>query len=179
MIWITATCYRSSKERCVLTIENFGHVISRKTRKQHPLHGFMTWMNVEMKSRMRASALLKIRNKYSVNHLKQFQEGEDQFSNHRCCLCKTSSHWVNQCRKFSSLNRVQHLQRAKRESTTPVIAVERELVDTTGRRKQCTEKENGVQCAHFHHPSSTETVAKEQLLLQLRQTKKTDFQSFQ
>jgi hypothetical protein len=39
---------------------------------------------------------------------------------------------VNQCRMFSSLNRVQHLQRAKRESTTPVIAVERELVDTTG-----------------------------------------------
>jgi hypothetical protein len=47
------------------------------------------------------------------------------------------------------------------------------------RRKQCMEKGNCVQCAHFHHPSSTETVAKEQLLLQLQRTKKTDFQSLQ
>ncbi|CAB3988477.1 Hypothetical predicted protein [Paramuricea clavata] len=68
-----------------------------KDKKTASLHGLMTWMNVEMKFRMRASAPLRTTNKHSINHLKQFQGGEDQFSNHRCWLCKTSSHWVDQC----------------------------------------------------------------------------------
>jgi hypothetical protein len=72
----------------------------------------------------------------------------------------------------------------KRESTTPVIAVETELVDTTGCRTVLDEsnvrKKKMVSSVRISiTPSSTETVAKEQLLLQLRRIKKPYFQSFQ
>ena len=126
-----------------------------KDNKTASLHGLMTWMNVEMKSRMRASAPLRTSSKHSINHLKQFQGGEDQFSNHRCWLCKTSSHWVDQCPKFSSLNHDQRLQCA-REHHACYSCLKRagrnHRMSNCSRRKQCTEKENGVQCTHFHHP---------------------------
>ena len=126
-----------------------------KDKKTASLRGLMTWMNVEMKSRMRASAPLRTSSKHSINHLKQFQGGEDQFSNHRCWLCKTSSHWVHQCPRFSSLNHDQRLQCA-REHHACYSCLKRagrnHRMSNCSRRKQCTEKENVVQCAHFHHP---------------------------
>ncbi|CAB3977716.1 PREDICTED: uncharacterized protein LOC107334806 [Paramuricea clavata] len=126
-----------------------------KDKKTASLHGLMTWMNVEMKSRMRASAPLRTSTKHSINHLKQFQGGEDQFSNHRCWLCKTSSHWVDQCPKFSSLNHDQRLQCAREHHACYSClkrASRNHRMSNCSRRKQCMEKENGVQCVHFHHP---------------------------
>ena len=116
------------------------------------LHGLMTWMTVEMKSRMRASAPLRTGGKQSIFH---FQEGDGKSSSHRCWFCKTSSHWVDQCPAFSSLNYDQRLQRAK-ENHACFSCLKRagrnHRMTNCSRRKQCTEKENGVQCAHFHHP---------------------------
>ena len=40
-----------------------------KDNKTASLHGLMTWMNVEMKSRMRASAPLKTRNKINIQSI--------------------------------------------------------------------------------------------------------------
>ena len=69
-------------------------------------------------------------------------------------MCKTSSHWPDQCPKFSALRiddriataKANHLcfsclERAGRGHTT----------ENCRRRQQCTKLENGLRCPQHHH----------------------------
>jgi hypothetical protein len=58
------------------------------------------------KNRMKATAPLRKTNKHSINHLKQFQEGEDQSSNHRYVgfVKRYPIGWINVRSLISSLN---------------------------------------------------------------------------
>ena len=74
----------------------------------------MEWMSVEMKSRMRATAPLRSSSNSlrKVNHL-QAQGGEDtKQTNHRCWLCRNSTHWPDQCPKFAALSIDDRLKKA-------------------------------------------------------------------
>ena len=73
-----------------------------RDKKEATLENIMTWMTTEMKSRMRATAPLRNqgKSKWNVNHL-----GHDEYERHKCWLCKTSTHWVDQCAKLQAMTR--------------------------------------------------------------------------
>ncbi|CAB3983387.1 Hypothetical predicted protein [Paramuricea clavata] len=70
-----------------------------REKKEATLENIMKWMTTEMKSRMRASAPLRNqgRTRWNVNHV-----GHEEHERHKCWLCKTSTHWVDQCSKLEA-----------------------------------------------------------------------------
>ena len=127
-----------------------------RERKSASLKGLMEWMSVEMKSRMRATAPLRSSSNSprKVNHL-QAQGGEDtKQTNHRCWLCRNSTHWPDQCPKFAALSIDDRLKKAK-ENHVCFSCLKRagrdHRVANCTRRQQCTIEENGAQCNQFHH----------------------------
>ena len=76
-----------------------------KEKKVATLETLMEWMIAEMKSRMRATAPLRNvsqQRSRSINHITA-AEGNKQ-PNHKCWMCQTSSHWMDQCQKFASMS---------------------------------------------------------------------------
>ena len=119
-----------------------------KEKKPATLEALMNSINVEMKSRMRATAPIRVGSsgRCPVHH---FRSDSDKPVWHKCWLCKTSSHWPDQCPKFISLSiddriattKANHLcfsclKRAGRGHT----------VDNCKHKQQCTKQENGTQC---------------------------------
>jgi hypothetical protein len=76
-----------------------------REKKEATLENIMKWMTTEMKSRMRASAPLRNqgRTRWNVNHV-----GHEEHERHKCWLCKTSTHWVDQLYEYYGIikNRV-------------------------------------------------------------------------
>ena len=62
--------------------------------KSASLKGLMEWMSVEMKSRMRATAPLRssTNSPRKVNHLQAQGDKDTKQTNHRCWLCRNSTH---------------------------------------------------------------------------------------
>ena len=116
----------------------------------------MTWISAEMKSRMRATAPLRsVNNNHTVHYVAAGNESEKKKIGNKCWICKTQTHWTDECQKFLALhhedrkNIVQEnhacfscLKRAGRDHN----------ITTCRRRKQCTVIENGKQCEQYHHP---------------------------
>ena len=113
----------------------------------------LNWMNVEVKSQMHATAPIRVgsSSKCPVHH---FSSDSNKPVWHKCWLCKTSSHWPDQCLKFISLNtddwistaKVNHLcfsclKRAGRGHTK----------DNCKRKQQCTKLDNGTRSPQHHH----------------------------
>ena len=75
-----------------------------RENKPATLHGLMSWMTIEMKSRMRATAPVRTSsssNWRTVNHVQV--DGENK-SIHKCWFCRDSTHWPDQCQKFAALS---------------------------------------------------------------------------
>lgn len=83
-----------------------------KEKKPATLEALMNWINVEMKSRMRATAPIRVgtSGKCPVYH---FRYDSDKSVWHKCWLCKTSSHWPDQCPKLISLSIDERIATAK------------------------------------------------------------------
>ena len=119
----------------------------------------ITWMNTEMKSRVRATAPLRNvghNPRHPVNHVIPQDNGPTiSSSSPKCWICQTSTHWVDQCRKFTSLNPQERLKAAK-ENHACFSCLKRAGRDhrttSCSRRRQCPEKLNGIQCTYYHHP---------------------------
>ena len=125
--------------------------------KKHPtINALMSWMTVEMKSRMMFTAPIRVSgsNRKQINHLQGNQNKDDQ-AWYKCWLCKNSRHWPDQCPKLAALSvddriataRANHLcfsclKRAGRGHT----------MDSCRRKQQCTQQENGTRCSQHHHP---------------------------
>ena len=116
----------------------------------------MNWMNVEMKSRMRATAPIRVgfSGRRHVNHFQSDGGRVDSTVWNKCWLCKTSAHWPDQYLKFSALRiddriataKVNHLcfsclKRAGKGHTT----------ENCRRKQQCTKLENGMRFPQHHH----------------------------
>ena len=70
----------------------------------------IAWMTTEMKTRMRAIAPLRsMQSRHPVGSFNANVPG----SNFKCWVCKSSNHFVDQCRKFSSMNATERLQAVK------------------------------------------------------------------
>ena len=118
----------------------------------------MAWMTAEMKSRMRATASLRNGNQQQpprsiVSHISS-NSGRPS-SSHKCWICQTSSHWIDQCPRFTSLSPSDRLKAVK-ENHACFCCLKRAGKDhkasTCSRRRHCQERTNGNQCKYFHHP---------------------------
>ena len=125
--------------------------------QQATLENLMAWMTAEMKSRMRATASLRNGNQQQpprsiVSHISS-NSGRPS-SSHKCWICQTSSHWTDQCPRFTSLRPSDRLKAVK-ENHACFCCLKRAGKDhkasTCSRRRQCQERTNGNQCKYFHH----------------------------
>ena len=125
-----------------------------ETKKCHAtLEALMSWMTSEMKSRMRATAPLRSSKPLNVIQVSAFEEKGTV--NHKCWLCKVSTHWTDQCQKCTSMSPSDRLKAVK-ENHGCFSCLKRagrdHNVSNCSRRGQCSESFNGSQCKYFHHP---------------------------
>lgn len=70
-------------------------------------------------------------------------------------ICKSPSHWVDQCQKFLSLS-LENRIKAVKENHTCFSCLKRAGRDhqsaNCSRRRQSPEKSNGSRCLYYHHP---------------------------
>ena len=125
------------------------------TKSEATLEMLISWMTSEMKSRMRATAPLRsgYQPPKSVGQL-GYGDGK-KTANHKCWLCKVSTHWTDQCSKFIAMNPSDRLTAVK-ENHGCFSCLKRagrdHNVSNCSRRRQCNEIFNGSQCKLFHHP---------------------------
>ena len=70
-----------------------------KEKSLASLQGLMSWVETEMKSRMRATAPLRSAGS-GTRHINQLLAGKSL----KCLVCDTSTHWVDQCERFKSMS---------------------------------------------------------------------------
>ena len=171
LVHLVKRCYDTLKEVGLPGDMNNGHMLSiieqkmcaddrkvwarnlEKEKKPATLEALMNWMNVEMKSRMRATAPIRVGSsgKRPVNH---FRSDNDKPVWHKCWLCKTSSHWPDQCPKFISLSIDDRIATAKANHlcfSCLKRAGRGHTMDNCTRKQQCAKLENGTRCPQQHH----------------------------
>ena len=124
-----------------------------ETTKCHAtMEALMSWMTSEMKSRMRAMAPLRNSKHLNVNQISTSEEKGTV--NYKCWLCKTSTHWTDQCQKFTSMSPIDRFKAIKQNHGcfSCLKRAGRDHVSNCSRRRQCSESFNGSQCKYFHHP---------------------------
>ena len=122
--------------------------------KPATLEALMNWMNVEMKSRMRATAPIRVGSSHQrVHYVKAVSEPHE--TRHKCWTCKNSSHWPDQCPKFAALTIDDRLQKAKENhvcfSCLKRVGREHRQANCS-RRQKFSKSENGRACPYYHHP---------------------------
>ena len=102
----------------IAIIEQKLHVNDRKiwsryletNQKKATLENLITWMTTEMKTRMRAIASLRsIQSRHHDGGFNANMSG----NNPKCWVCNSPNHFVDQCRKFSSMTANERLQAVK------------------------------------------------------------------
>ncbi|KAK3735362.1 hypothetical protein QZH41_000452 [Actinostola sp. cb2023] len=108
-------------------------------KKPATLHGLITWMTVEMKSRMRATAPIRT----SSNNTRAVHHVTTEYNNkqHKCWMCQNSTHWPDQCQKLTALTVEDRLKAAKENHACFIClkqAGRNHRSANCNRRKQCT-----------------------------------------
>ena len=120
-----------------------------KEKSLASLQGLMSWIETEMKSRMRATAPLRSAGP-GTRHINQLLAGKSP----KCWVCDTSTHWVDQCERFKSMSPEERLKTV-RENHACFSCLKKAGRDhrasNCSRRKQCTQRTNGDQCKYHHH----------------------------
>ena len=113
-----------------------------KTKQPATLNQLMTWMIVEMKSRMRATAPLRTGNgSFSVHDVNKVNDDWNKAPHNKCWLCKSPTHWPDQSQKFAALNADDRLKAMK--DNHPFLAASNEPEGIIG--FQTVVEENNVQ----------------------------------
>ncbi|XP_041456247.1 uncharacterized protein LOC121408709 [Lytechinus variegatus] len=119
---------------------------------------FLTWLTIELKSRMRASAPVRSDSKSGGVHIvgKAVPNEETKFQPfHKCWICETSSHWLDQCKKFLAMSQIDRLQLVKTNHACFSClkkAGKEHRMSNCKRRRRCSETSAGEPCKYFHHP---------------------------
>ena len=130
------------------------------TKKEVSLSILLDWMNTEMRCRIRATAPVRCSSsshsskpKASIHHMKSQQQTEYTF--HKCWLCESSTHWIDQCQKLISMTQPERLALMK-EQHACFSCLKRAGRDhrmtNCKRKRQCSEMNGGTQCRYYHHP---------------------------
>ena len=184
LVHLVKRCYNTLKEVGVPMDMDNSHMLSiieqkmctndrkvwardlEKEKSSPTLKALMSWMTVEMKSRMRATAPIRANSVHrrTVNHFRaEGNSGNSNFpTRHKCWLCLNSQHWPDQCPKFATLSTEDRLKAAKENHvcySCLKVAGKDHKAATCNRRKQCTKYDNGVRCTDFHHEMLHKTTA--------------------
>ena len=75
------------------------------------LYFIMTWMTVEMKSRMRGTAPIRTSNTHcSIHHIATGSIDETKGISYKCWICNTQTHWTDECQRFLAQNHENRLK---------------------------------------------------------------------
>ena len=184
LVHLVKRCYNTLKEVGVPMDMDNSHMLSiieqkmctndrkvwardlEKEKSSPTLKALMSWMTVEMKSRMRATAPIRANSVHrrTVNHFRaEGNSGNSNFpTRHKCWLCLNSQHWPDQCPKFATLSTEDRLKAAKENHvcySCLKVAGKDHKAATCNRRKQCTKYDTGVRCTDFHHEMLHKTTA--------------------
>ena len=128
-----------------------------REKKSATLQELLTWMSMEMKSRMRATAPIRSSssNRRAISHVKGSRENYEKAYGHKCWVCKSSTHWPDQCSKLFGMSIEDRITIVK-ENHACYSCLKRagrdHRLSNCNRRRQCTKTDNGSQCTQFHHP---------------------------
>ena len=87
-----------------------------RNKQPATLQNLMTWMTVEMKSHMQATAPLQTASAthYAAHYVnKANDEGKRTPNWIKCWMCKSMNNWPDQCQKLSTLNEDKRLETVK------------------------------------------------------------------
>ena len=146
---------RNKQKMCAADRQVWARDLERK-KKPPTLNALMSWMTVEIKSRMRATAPIRVSgsNRKQINHLQGNQNKDDQ-AWYKCCLCKNSKDWPDQCPTFAALSVDDRIAFAKANHLWFSCLKRAGRGHTMGScrcKQQCTQPENGTRCSQHHHP---------------------------
>ncbi|XP_063959833.1 uncharacterized protein LOC129259266 [Lytechinus pictus] len=127
-----------------------------RERTDASLHALLYWMELELKTRIRASAPLRDSRSSTIGHISQDDGSNERKPDFKCWLCETSDHWIDQCKKVLSKTQEERYQLMK-DNRACFSCLKRAGKDhnmkTCRRRKRCNEVINtGEQCSSYHHP---------------------------
>lgn len=77
-----------------------------REKKEACLNGLISWMEAGMKSRMRATAPLRNHTGKYINHISTSKSI-------KCCLCKSSDHWLDEWEKLKAKSYDERLKLVK------------------------------------------------------------------
>lgn len=141
----------------------------QETEKQTAgLQTLLTWLNLEMKARMRSSAPLRSQSEGRSAHVNQMSMKEknkpaysdrrhedqppDRFQRqNRCWYCKTDEHWIDQCKRLTSMGAPERLKFLKENRccfSCLKKAGKNHYMANCRRRQRCPEQG----CTYYHHP---------------------------
>ena len=72
----------------------------------------------------------------------------------KCWLCKSSTHWIDQCHEFKMMSPDERMAGKDNHACFSCLKKAGRAHNTSNcsRRKQCTEKQDDTQCKYYHHP---------------------------
>ncbi|KAK3736377.1 hypothetical protein QZH41_006148 [Actinostola sp. cb2023] len=176
LVHLVKRCYNTLKEVGVPSDMDNSHMLSlieqkmcvddrkvwardlEREKKPATLQALMSWMSVEMKSRMRATAPIRAGTPHKrtiLNHVRADEDNSNQPWRHKCWLCQNSAHWPDQCQQFIALSIDDRIETAKANHVCFSClkrASRNHTMDSCNRSRQCAKTENGEQCRHKHHP---------------------------
>ena len=172
LVHLVKRCYNTLKEIGIPSDMDNSHMLSiieqkmcvddrkvwsrdlERENKPATLHGLMSWMTIEMKSRMRATASVRTSSSSSRRTVNHVQVDAENKSRHKCWFCRDSTHWLDQCQKFAALS-IDNRIKAARNNHVCFSCLKRAGREhrqaNCSRRKQCSKTESGTQCAQTHH----------------------------
>ena len=130
------------------------------------LQTLLTWLDLEMKARMRASAPLRSHpesrsanvNQMSVKEKSKESNGNRKESmqpnkprQNRCWHCNTDDHWIDQCKRVTSMTASERLKFFKDNRccfSCLKKAGQNHYMANCRRKKRCPEEG----CSYYHHP---------------------------
>ncbi|KAG1697393.1 hypothetical protein GQR58_006003 [Nymphon striatum] len=118
---------------------------------QASLEKLLEWLTVEMKTRMRAGASIRSSNQGSRISVAQVWSG---VANPKCWICKSFSHWVDQCQTLLDMDVNERIQFIK--SNYACFSCLKKCgrnhnMKSCNRKQICSEEMNGEKCKQFHH----------------------------
>ncbi|XP_071827786.1 uncharacterized protein [Apostichopus japonicus] len=117
------------------------------------LESLLTWMETELKARMRSSAPVRSDTKYKIS-VNQLSQSEIQ-GTYKCWVCKCQDHWTDQCKDLLSKQPSERFKLVKENHACYSClkqAGRNHRMSNCRRRRLCTEKYKGQPCQYYHHP---------------------------
>ena len=124
-----------------------------REKKPATLHALISWMTLEIKSRMWATAPIRVGPPHR-RHINHVRADGDNPPRHKCWICKTSAHWPDQCPKFAALSIEDRIKSTKANHVCFSClkrAGREHQMDNYSRSRRCTKMDNGIQCPHNQH----------------------------